>query len=370
VTRVGVNLTWLRPGVVGGSEVYLTRLLRGLLELDPDDIQIVLFVLPEFVHAHADLAEGFETHAAPISGSQRPLRVAIESTWLPWQARRSHLDLLHHAGGTVPLVRLTPGIVTIHDVQYLDLPENFSSVKLRYLRLMVPLAARSGKLVMMPSDYSRDRVVEAFGIDPERTAVVHHGIERLPVGDHKPKIDGDFIFFPAMTHPHKNHLLLLEVLEQIPDLQLVLTGSAGDAAVVIEDEVRRRGLASRVHHLGHVSNEELGALYSEAVALVFPSHYEGFGAPPIEAMLAGCPVLSSHSTSLPEVVGKGGQLLDPDEPAQWVRAIEDLRTDPQLRLALAEAGYVQAERFSSIEAAHSQMLAYRRAVTLLDQSAV
>ncbi|MFV1990476.1 MAG: glycosyltransferase family 4 protein [Acidimicrobiales bacterium] len=366
--RVGVNLTWLRPGVVGGSEVYLTRLLRGMLELSPDDIELVLFVLPDFARVYPDLVAVFETHVAPVSGSRRPLRVAVESTWLPWRAKRAHLDMLHHAGGTVPVVRLTPGIVTIHDVQYLDLPDNFSRVKLRYLQLMVPLAVRAGKLVMTPSDYSRDRVVQAFKVDPRRTYVVHHGIEALPRAGGRPDFGGDFIFFPAMTHPHKNHGLLLNVLDQIEDIHLVLTGSKGDADSGLTEEISRKSLGSRVHHLGHVSSETLGALYSDALALVFPSHYEGFGAPPIEAMLAGCPVVASYSTALPEVVGSGGLLLDPDNPVEWVHAIQRLRGESVYRSELIAAGYAQAERFSSIEAARSQLLAYRRAVSLLDES--
>lgn len=363
--RVGVNLTWLRPGEVGGSENYLVRLLGSIAELAPDDLELVLFVLPAFVEAHPELLEAFETHVAPVSGAKRAVRVIIESTWLPFKARRAKLTILHHAGGTTPIVRGTPALVTIHDLQYLDMAENFSKAKLRYLKFMVPLAVRSARLVIAPSDYSRQRILKAFGVDG---VVVPHGIDALKVGEQSPVTFEKYVMYPAMTHPHKNHELLLRVLDELPELHLVLTGSHGDAHEQFMASVDRLGLKDRVHHLGVVPLDALGALYDAALAMTFPSLYEGFGAPPIEAMLAGCPVIASNSTCLPEVVGNGGILLDPGAPAPWVAAVSELISNSARRTELIEAGTTQARKFSPQNAAEAQLDAYRLAVSNLSSS--
>src|SRR5438067_9090044 len=115
--RVGVNLLWLVPGFVGGSEEYTVRLLAALRDLDPDDLDVTLFVTRSFLDPYPDLVEGFTTAVCPISGRSRARRVAAESTWLVRQARRRRVELLHHAGGTIPPLRATAPMVTVHDLQ-------------------------------------------------------------------------------------------------------------------------------------------------------------------------------------------------------------------------------------------------------------
>ena len=116
--RVAINLLWMVPGVVGGSETYMTRLLRGLVEGE-SDLEYTIFALPQFAEAHPDLASHYETLYAPLTGQVKSFRVAGENTWLARQARKRKIDLIHHGGGTMPLVRTTRSVLTIHDLQYL-----------------------------------------------------------------------------------------------------------------------------------------------------------------------------------------------------------------------------------------------------------
>jgi alpha-1,3-rhamnosyl/mannosyltransferase len=177
--KVGINLLWLVPGVVGGSETYTTRLLHGLVERS-SELDYTLFALPEFADAHPELAKSFKITFAPVSGHWKSFRVAGENSWLAAQCRRRHIDLIHHAGGTVPVVRVARSVLTVHDLQYLYYPEYFTKAKLGYLKTMVPRSAEAARLVLTPSEYTRRTVIERLNIDPSIVVVVPHGISPRP----------------------------------------------------------------------------------------------------------------------------------------------------------------------------------------------
>lgn len=378
--RVGINLLWLVPGVVGGSETYTVRLLNGLAERY-SDLEYTLFALPEFATAHPDLARTFRTVYAPVSGRRKPARVlAGENTWLARRCRREKIALVHHAGGIVPLLRSSRPVLTIHDLQYLFYPEYFTRSKLTYLRNMVPRSAEAARVVMTPSEFTRRTVIERLGIDPSIVVVVPHGISSTtrtaPSVDVRARygIDGRYFLYPAATYPHKNHLMLVDafarLLETHPEATLVLTGAHGSTQwgtarsteSGIAEEVRRLGIEERVRPLGYVPQEDLEALYQQAVALTFPSRFEGFGAPILEAWSRGCPVIASDATALPEVMGDAGYLLSPDNPEEWRNAMWDLLEDEDLRSIYARAGAERAKRFSWARAADVLEETYRHAL--------
>jgi glycosyltransferase involved in cell wall biosynthesis len=364
VSGIGINLLWMVPGVVGGSETYTARLLNGLAERY-SDLEYTLFALPEFAAAHPDLARTFETVYAPVSGRRKPARVlAGENTWLARQCRKRKIALVHHAGGVIPLVRPSRTVMTIHDLQYLYYPEYFTRSKLMYLKTMVPRSADAARLIFTPSEFSRRTVIERLGIDPSIVVVVPHGIspraEPAAPDDVRERYDipGRYFVYPAATYPHKNHFMLIEafarLLESHPEVTLALTGAKGSAqwgtarstAGGIAEEVRARGIGERVRPLGYVPARDLDALYRGAVALVFPSRFEGFGAPILEAWARGCPVIAADATSLPEVVGDAGYLLSPDNADEWAAAMRDLVEDEDLRLIYARAGAERVKLFT------------------------
>jgi alpha-1,3-rhamnosyl/mannosyltransferase len=380
VNKVGINLLWMVPGVVGGSETYTTRTLRGLAERY-SDLDYTLFALPELATSYPDLARSFKTVYAPVSGRRKPTRVvAGENTWLARQCLKRRINLVHHAGGVIPLVRPGRAVLTIHDLQYIYYPEYFTRSKLAYLRKMVPRSADAARLILTPSEYTRRTVIDRLEADPSIVVVVPHGISQreseTSVADVRANYDlkGRFFLYPASTFPHKNHLVLVQalarVLETHPEVTLVLTGARGSeqwgtarsTEGRLAEEIRTLGIEERVRPLGYVSARDLDALYREAVALTFPSRFEGFGAPILEAWSRGCPVIAADATALPEIVGDAGYLISPDNPEDWANAMWDLLEDSDLRLIYARAGAERALKFGWARSADVLEDAYRHAL--------
>lgn len=353
--KVGINLLWMVPGVVGGSETYLARLLSGLAER-ASRFDYTLFVLPQFKEAHPALAQTFKVAYAPVRGRMKSFRVAGESTWLLAQCRIRKIDLVHHAGGIIPVVRTIRPVMTIHDLQYLDYPEYLKRAKLTWLRTMIPRSAEAARMIMTPSEFTRRQVIERLNIDPSIVTVVPHGIspregkETAREVRERYELAHDFFVYPAITYPHKNHLVLIKafakVLEVHPETMLVLTGAKGSMEVRIGKEVQELGLEKNVKRLGHVPMRDLDALYHEAIALTFPSRFEGFGAPVLEAMSRSCPVIAADATALPEVVGEAGLLVSPDNSEEWCRAMCELIEDESLRERLAKMGLDRSKEFT------------------------
>jgi glycosyltransferase involved in cell wall biosynthesis len=369
--KVGVNLLWMVSGAVGGSETYLTRLLSGLAER-PSELDYTIFAPPQFADAHPELAKTFKTAYAPVSGSWKSFRVAGENSWLAAQCRIRKIDLVHHAGGVIPVVRTARPVLTIHDLQYLYYPEYFTRTKLTYLKRMVPRSAEIARLVLTPSEFTRRTVIERLNIDPSIVLVVPHGISprerRETTAGIRDKFDirGPFFVYPAITYRHKNHLVLIEafakLLDTHPETMLVLTGARGTVEPSIAAEVKARGIEAHVTRLGYVPSADLDALYHEAIAMTFPSRFEGFGAPVLEAMSRGCPVIAADSTAVPEVVGDAGILLSPDNSDEWSRAMAEMIEESETRARYAKAGLERSKEFTWTASAEILESAYLHAL--------
>jgi glycosyltransferase involved in cell wall biosynthesis len=364
---VGVNLLWCVPGRVGGSEQYLVRQLLGLAT-QPAGFVPTLYCLPAFVDAHPELTALYSVVTAGITGEERPRRVLYEHTWLARRTRGA--DLVHHGGGTTPMVGKQPIVLTVHDLQYLSHPEYHSPSKLRYLRAAMPRSVRRASVVAVPTEYVRGTVIDAFGVDPERVVVVPHGVEP-DLGAHAPSEfdlrrdhglgSGRVIVFPAITHPHKGHRFLLDVMAQHwddPDLRLVLLGGAGSVDAEVTEQIEQLGLTNRVVRPGRVPDGHRDGLIALASALVFPSQYEGFGAPVVEAMALGTPVICSDQPALTEVVGDAGLVLPCDTDA-WADALDVLDARAP---SMISAGRKRAAEFTAERSGAGLAAAYRAAL--------
>lgn len=363
---IAVNLTWCLPGGVGGSEEYLCRQLLGL----PDgQFAVEVFAPRGFGQAHPEIANRHNVIELRHDSSSRLRRMWSESTWLYHRTRSS--TLVHHGGGTIPLAYRSPTLVTIHDLQYLEYPQYFRRARLTYLRRVMPRSAHRADLIAVPSAFVKASVVAAYGIDADRVVVVPHGVEHtLGVEATDAKTlrskynlgSGPIVVMPAVTHPHKGHDFIFDVMERSwakQNVTLVLIGGTGLA----EDDVCRRiasgVLGSSVAKLGRVSAADRDGLVAMAEAMVFPSEYEGFGAPVIEAMALGTPVITSDRASLPEVVGDAGLVL-PLEVDSWMGALNDIRTQ---RDELQARGRRRALDFTAERSGATLASAYRRLTT-------
>jgi glycosyltransferase involved in cell wall biosynthesis len=369
--RVGVNLLWCRPGRVGGSEEYLVRQLLGLAVVAPE-ISVRLLVPPGFAAAHPGLDAHFELITAESLTRFRPARIAAEDVLVP--RLLSGVDVVHHAGGTLPSRHRGPTLLTIHDIQYLQYPQYFSRLRRTYLGRRVPSSIRQATLVAVPSHFVASTLVDAFGRDADDLVVVPHGYDppsprslpdagelrrRYRLGARRPLV------YPAITHPHKGHRLLLDLLAgpwADPDLVLVLLGGAGAAEPAVAAAITDHALADRVVRPGRVPAADRDGLVSIAEALVFPSEYEGFGAPVLEAMALGTPVITSDRGALPEVAGDAAVVLPPTVDA-WAGALDTVAAD---RDALIARGRRQAAHFTVAASGTALASAYRRAAAERD----
>ncbi len=302
--KVGCNLLWLVPGMVGGTETATVALLRQIAGEPPDDIELSLYALDAFGQAYPDVVRAFPTQLVPLTGRLRPLRVAAENSWLARQTSDG-VDLVHHMGGVLPMVRGTDGVVTIHDLQPFDMPENFQPAKRAYLRRSIPRSVRRAAGVIAPTEFVRQGLVDRFGISPDRVSLAAWGVDPpssvVSVAQVQARygLPRRWFAFPSFTWNHKNHGLLLRAFTSVAarehDVMLVLTGGEGPAEQAVLDQIARLGLRGRVRRTGLIPRRDVLAIVRGAVALTFPSRYEGFGLPVLEAMSLGTPVLAGDA---------------------------------------------------------------------------
>ena len=366
--RVGVNLLYLKPGRVGGTEDYVRRLLGSLDTEAANEVELTLFVNRRFPTAHPELAATHETVVAPVSGDHPATRIATEATWLARETDRRPLDVVHHVANTVPHVVTRPAVVSIHDLQPIVRPQDFGRVKGAYLRARLGPAARKARVVVTLSDYVRRLVIDRFDLDPGRVVVVSAPLDPLL---ERPPDDGDragapYFVYPAVTHPHKNHVTLIRAFAEVarthPDVSLVLTGGEGAREAEVRNEIARLRLGGRVRRPGRIPRRDLDHLLVGATGLTFPSRHEGYGLPLAEAMALGCPVIASDTTALPEVVGDAGLLVDPDDVSGWTTAMSRLLDDQALRAELVAAGRRRVAWLTPAETARRMVAAYRSAI--------
>lgn len=347
--RVGISMLTLVPGEMGGSETYARGLCGALAERR--DLDAVAFV----TRAAPDGGEGLRTEvvAGVPSGHGRLGKAALMTAGVTrgnLRQRFKELDVVHYPF-TVPIPKLAlPSVVTLHDVQHLDLPELFSWQTRAFRRVAYDRAVRHADAVIVPSAFVRDRAVALLGLDRARVSVVPHGV------DHSVFFPTDvpreqFLLYPARVWRHKNHARLLVAFARLrlerPELRLVLTGAgtevcSGDA-----------GVDAR----GAVPLGELIALYQRAACVVFPSLYEGFGTPPLEAMACGTPVAASNAGSLPEVCGDGAVLFDPNDPDSIVSGVSEAL---DRSAELAGLGLARSARFTWSASAEGHARVYAR----------
>ena len=350
--RVEVSAATLVPGGMGGSETYTRRLIEHLA--GRSDVQV------HVVQPASASDMGKASSASTVSdppGSTSAARLA----WMVRHGLRRFPD-----GGTVPDVvhypltvgvprapRASGRVVTLHDVQHLDLPGHFSVLERAYRRLAYDRPSQTADVVLTLSAFSKARIAHHLAIPPERIVVAPLGHE-IRQARRRPATHTPFVLYPARYWPHKNHHRLVDAVARLrdqghPDLRLVLTG----------DPVPAEWMPHWVEQRGLVSREDLLDLYSVAACLAFPSLYEGFGLPPLEAMASGCPVVASSSGAVPEVCGDAAVTVDPLDVEDIARGIR-CALDGGDRLVAR--GLERAARFSWSACADEHVRAYRVAM--------
>jgi glycosyltransferase involved in cell wall biosynthesis len=349
---VGITLLTLVPEISGGSETYARELCRALARVGELRYRV-------FVPAIApDASDGLPSSVVNRYRASRtmPGRIAAMSlaALRPRTLRREleleHLDAIHFPLSVMlPPIERPPAVTTVLDLQHEEHPEFFGRAELTYRKIVYGWTIRRSQMVITISEHARQTLIERYRLAPERLRAIHLAVDHdvfTPGGEGS---RGEFLLYPARPWRHKNHARLFAAFAQLraerPELRLVLTGE-GDFGT-LPDGVEARG---------RVSRDELVDLYRGAAALVFPSLYEGFGMPVVEAMACGCPVACSNVASLPEVAGDAARLFDPRDVGDIAAGVEEVLCEPKQWIA---RGLERATRFTWDACARAHDAVYR-----------
>lgn len=369
--HVGLNLVYLVPGETGGMEVVARELIPALVAERPG-WRFTSFVNRE---AAADAGPWGELTAqvtVPVRARRRTEWVRGEQLLLPGLARRAGVQLLHSLASTAPAFGRFTRVVTVHDLIYKRYPEAHGGLRALGMGALVPLAARRAHRVLADSESTKADLVSLLRIGAERIEVVPLGV-RPPSAAATPEAtlrqqlglgDRPVLLTVGATRPHKNLARLLDAIAAIPAPArpvLVVTGYATEHEASQRSRIEALGLAGDTRLLGWVPSADLDGLYELATTFVFPSLYEGFGLPVLEAMIRGVPVACSRAASLPEVAGDAAVLFDPERTEEISAAITRLLDDHELRARLSSAGRAQASQFTWRRTAAATVAAYERA---------
>lgn len=300
------------------------------------------------------------------------LRLPLPVQWVTGQ-----LDLFHSPDFVLPPVNgRIPTLLTVHDLSFVHFPQVFPERLVNYLNQVVPWSIGRATHILADSAATRQDLLTIWRVPPEKVTVLYSGVhERFrPVEDggmitavrQKYRLhDWPYILSVGTLQPRKNYQMLIRAFAPLADKvphHLVISGGKGWLYDEMLAEVERKGLTGRVHFIGFADDADLPTLYSEADLLAFPSLYEGFGLPLLEAMGCGTAVLTANSSSLPEVAGNAAQQLPPQDEAAWTAALYNLLLDDDLRRHLVQAGFAQARRFTWQASAQELLKIYQQLV--------
>jgi len=376
--RIGINLLFLLPGIVGGTETYALSLLQALSRIDQRN-EYLVFLNKESVALELPAQPNFKTVVCPISAKIRMARYLWEQFVFPFQARKHHLDLLHSLGYVQPLHLPCSSIVTIPDLNFHNLAPYFSPVKRAVLRFFVTHSARKADHILTISQASKKQLVEVVGVQERKVTVTYCASKerRLDVPpfaelSQRYNIQKPYILGLSSFSPHKNMLALIKAFSLIRERgfmeeQLVLAGQPPTDKACLDAFIKEKELQNHVVLTGYVPDEVLPSLYAHAELFVFPSLYEGFGIPVLEAFTYGTPVALSNAASLPEIAGDAASYFDPQNTEEIAETIIRMLQDKTLRETLVMKGRERARLFTWEKSARKTLETYERVKRTADE---
>jgi glycosyltransferase involved in cell wall biosynthesis len=358
--RIGLDASRALSPHPTGTEIYSRRLIEALLDAESPHRFRLYFRHPP----PPDAFPSVEHRVIPFPRLWTHVR-------LSWEMMRHPPDLLFVPSHVLPLARPPQTLVTIHDLGYLTYPHAHPRLQRLYLDLSTRWNARVATHIIADSEATRDDLVTHYATPPEKITVAHPGYDETLAPVRNPEtiaaakarcgVEGDYLLHLGTLQPRKNLSRLIDAFADVEaNLTLVLAGRRGWLTDDLFAQVQRLGLTDRVRFPGYIPQEDKDVLLSGALAFVFPSLYEGFGLPVLEAQACECPVLCSDTSSLPEVAGDAALLLPPTDVAAWTEAIDRVARDPALRANLVARGAANLQRFSWQRCADAVLTAMER----------
>ncbi|HVT57225.1 MAG TPA: glycosyltransferase family 1 protein [Thermoanaerobaculia bacterium] len=355
-----------------GIGTYIRNLVRGLAQIDREN-RYTLLVRPEDREALAELPENFA-----LATETAPAYSARELINLSWRLWRRHLDLYHSTHYVLPAVLTSRVVVTIHDIIHLLYPEFLPSrFAFLYAQRMIRRSLSRGDRIIAVSQNTKTDLVQHFEVDPGKIQVVYNGVEdsfrrRLPPAEiehwlRSLELTQPYLLFVGNPKPHKNLDTVVQAYARARQLspftaQLVCAGNRSGSEFKIRQRAQHLGIGDQVRLLGHVAQEALPALYQGATLFLYPTLYEGFGLPVIEAMASGVAVVTSNNSALKEIADGYAHLVDPLDIAGLAKAIAQCMGDAEHRAALARLGLRRAEDFRWEQTAKKTLEVYLSAL--------
>lgn len=367
--RIGIDarlINW--PGI--GR--YVASLIENLLPLSSPHDYIIYFASVQDQTIMPSLAQNNRVEKVIF-----PYPVFSISEQLQWprRIRQDHLDLFHAPHYVVPLAASVPMVVTIHDLVGFRFPEHmYGTIARFYYQSMTRLAVRKADKSITDSDFTRSEMVNLLHTSPSKIQTVYLGVDQTKFLFH-PQNDEKFLRqynFPGRTmlylgtkKPWKNLPLIIHVLKELiqaqEDVTLILSGKDARRQQDLSQLIQNLGLQAHIQEVGYIEETAVSAFYRAATLFTFPSYYEGFGLPVLEAMASGVPVIASHSASIPEIVGDAGMLLDPHKVPEWVHHTRALLNDEPQRQHLIQQGIRRSQMFTWHKCATETLAVYESA---------
>lgn len=357
---------------------YAEELLAALVACDSSNEYTAFYYTPRGRESPEPPIDRIPTRTVRLPA--KPWRMSVLLAYLVGGSMDRWLpsgDIFHATDHLLPPFRHSKTVFTIHDLIFRFYPQYHLPLNRWYLSLMLPRFMQRADAIIAVSESTRRDVLRLMKLPLEKISVIYEGVseafrhlddqETLAQVRDKYKLPPRFILFFGTLEPRKNLVLLLDVYRQMMTRDastpaLVIAGRKGWLYQPVFDRVRELGLDGRVHFTDYVESGDVPAVMNAAEVFAFPSLYEGFGLPPLEAMACGTPVVCSNASSLPEVVGEAGILVDPHDVGGWVQAIDSVLTDEQTRQKLRDQGLAQAKRFSWEQAARKTLAVYEQVV--------
>lgn len=369
--RIGIDGRYIQDHFPGIGR-YTYNLIKELANVVPEVDWAVLHN-PRVLNTRHEVAGLGRYPKVELIETDVPTLSVKEQYRLPSLTRRSSLDLLHSPYYIKPYWLPCPSVVTIHDVIPIIYPQHLPSPWTSWIfRVTASLAARRAKRVIAVSESTRKDLNRLFGIPFEKIAVTPEAADERfrPVGEKEVEdvrcrygLPEKYVLYVGINKPHKNLVHLIQVFGTLElDASLVLAGREDRRYPETHQEAERLGLGERVIFLGEVVDDHLPALYSGATVFAFPSLYEGFGLPVLEAMACGAPVICSNTSSLPEIVGDAAITLDPLDQESWTAAMGELIEKETLQEEMQEKGLQRARKYSWKETARRTWEVYQDVV--------
>ena len=357
-----------------GPNWYIYNMLTHLPAVDPELQYSAFLSEPNFS----------PPHGMRVSRPQWPTgspysRIVWEQLIAPIALRRQKVDLFHAMAFVAPIASPCPTVVTVFDLGFLLFPAAFKTMNRIYLRTMTKASSRKAKRVIAISDSTRRAVIAKLGIPGDRVETIYCGVDpsfhppsaaEVQAFREEKSLPEHFVFFLGTIEPRKNVSRLVEAFAALPasssmeasSPHLIIAGGRGWFSDPVFARIEELGIKDRVHVVGYVPEEEKMLWYGAATCFCYPSLYEGFGLPPLEAMACGVPVITSDTSSLPEVVGDAGLTVPPDQTSALSEALHRVLSDGVLRATLSEKGLARAVKFSWAESARQTAAVYRAAI--------